>query len=136
MFTMVSETDLPQEKKKTPRFKFPCSLVPGQIMGLMEVHFGLNSQFIYKPHRQIEKTLDAFFIRKINWKKIQEETKDLVRVWDTFEKYILVDYITKIYIPISSFQEEILHFENEKQILKSIPIQETLSRGRRRLSIT
>mmetsp|Transcript_6273 Transcript_6273/g.10212 ORF Transcript_6273/g.10212 Transcript_6273/m.10212 type:complete len:125 (+) Transcript_6273:203-577(+) len=103
------------EQNLKKKFRYPVNLRPGFIVGMFEWAFSYHSKFVYKPTKASSK-MDAFFIRRANLSKVFASDKTLVDTVARFNKFVLLDYINKIYLPIVRFQEQVVDFENEKKL--------------------
>ena len=48
-----------------------------------------------------------------------KKTKGLSNLQDKFKKFVLIDYINKVYFPIKKFQDRVVDYENSKRLLQS-----------------
>ena len=97
------------------QFRFPIKLRPGQIFGIYEIMFIKKSMFKYKTEKT---SINAFFIRRSNFRRLLNDTMDLGSLHQNFLKFILLDYIQQIYLPIQQYQDHIMEIEHQKQVLK------------------
>eukprot|EP00356_Strombidium_inclinatum_P011254 CAMPEP_0170509704 /NCGR_PEP_ID=MMETSP0208-20121228/65361_1 /TAXON_ID=197538 /ORGANISM="Strombidium inclinatum, Strain S3" /LENGTH=247 /DNA_ID=CAMNT_0010793087 /DNA_START=782 /DNA_END=1525 /DNA_ORIENTATION=- len=108
------------DPKKANKFKYPVRVAPGQIIGMYEILFNQQSQFIYKPDMETSH-IDAFFIRRVNLKRILKENKNLGDLNEKFHKFILLDYVKRVYLPIQKYQDREIDKENHRRIIEANP---------------
>ena len=106
---------LSQSVRKNMQHRFPLKLLPGQIIGIYEILFIQKSMFSYKSSSG---HLDAFFMRRQNFRRLLNETHELGNLLENFVKYILLDYIQQIYLPVQQYQDKIIEIEHQKTLLK------------------
>ena len=103
-----------EKQQDTQRFQFPHSVGPGQAIGLFELSYERKTQFVYRISRQTN--ADGYFMRLSNWHKFREETQEeFAEAFKSFQKYVLADYINKIYLPLQSDQEKLLQEEEDER---------------------
>jgi len=70
------------------------------MVGHYEMLFCKKTSLIY---RTSDIPCQAFFIRRMGWLEILEETMYMKFMMDHFHKIVLADYVNKIYNPIKEY---------------------------------
>ena len=73
-----------------------------------------RSAFRYKA---VEKC-DAFFMRRSKFRRLIKDIKSLGNLAPNFIKFILLDYIQQIYLPIQEYQQKMIDLEQQRQLMK------------------
>ena len=107
------------KQKRAKKATFPVVIQHGRlVIGLFEMMFNVNSNFVYKAARYSRSLLgqitheshffDSFFLRKAKWSELVEKHKALI---DGFKTRIFLNYLEKVYIPMSEHQQDFLDKE-------------------------
>jgi len=98
---------------ETNKFNFPLTTKPGQAIGMFETIYSQKSAYLYRIKR--DKAASGYFIRMKNWFKFQEETEEqFTEALINFKRYVLSEYIKKVYFPLQIDQQNLLKKEKKE----------------------
>ena len=92
------------------KFRYQVENGPGLAIGFYEMMFRKQSNFIYR----VRKDIDSFFLRRSNFKRLLDSSKNLSATSKNMKKLILYDYVEHIYRPIQEYQNFLISQEKRE----------------------